>query len=125
MWEFATNMSEVLGGLLLLTWAVSGYRAGRLVFRPSRLVLDSTFLQGRYYEVSGRQVLSSAVAPSRVEWPLRPWSARERDVKPWSARVRPAMLASTSTTTSFAVSATVLDTSMSPRSKRPPTEEAR
>ena len=25
MWEFATNMSEVLGGLLLLTWAVSGY----------------------------------------------------------------------------------------------------
>jgi hypothetical protein len=84
MWEFATNMSEVLGGLLLLTWAVSGYRAGRLVFRPSRLVLDSTFLQGKYYEVSSRQVLASAVAPSRVEGPLRPWNARERDVKPWS-----------------------------------------
>jgi FtsP/CotA-like multicopper oxidase with cupredoxin domain len=36
MWEFATNLSEVLGGLLFLLWAISGYRAGRLVFRPSR-----------------------------------------------------------------------------------------
>src|SRR5215217_5972720 len=35
MWETATNLSEVLGGLLLLLWAISGYRAGRLVLRPT------------------------------------------------------------------------------------------
>ncbi len=39
MWELATNMSEVLGGLLLLTWAITGHRAGRLVLRPSRAKL--------------------------------------------------------------------------------------
>jgi hypothetical protein len=39
MWEFATNLSEVLDGLLLLTWAIIAYRAGRLVSRPSRAVL--------------------------------------------------------------------------------------
>jgi FtsP/CotA-like multicopper oxidase with cupredoxin domain len=35
MWEIATNLSEVLGGLLLLLWGIAGYRAGRMVFRPA------------------------------------------------------------------------------------------
>lgn len=35
MWEIATNLSEVLGGLLLLLWAIAGYRVGRLVFRST------------------------------------------------------------------------------------------
>jgi FtsP/CotA-like multicopper oxidase with cupredoxin domain len=35
IWEVATNLSEVLGGLLFLLWAISGSRAGRLVFRPT------------------------------------------------------------------------------------------
>jgi hypothetical protein len=35
MWEIATNLSEVLGSLLLLLWGIAGYRAGRLVFRPA------------------------------------------------------------------------------------------
>jgi FtsP/CotA-like multicopper oxidase with cupredoxin domain len=36
MWEMATNLTEVLGLLLVLAWTISAYRAGRLVFRPSR-----------------------------------------------------------------------------------------
>ena len=44
MWELATNMSEVLGGLLLLTWAITGHRAGRLVLRPSRAKLRRSAL---------------------------------------------------------------------------------
>jgi hypothetical protein len=35
MWEIATNLSEVLGGLLFLCWALTGYRAGRMVPRPA------------------------------------------------------------------------------------------
>ncbi|HEY0473041.1 MAG TPA: multicopper oxidase family protein [Kribbella sp.] len=36
MFEISANLSEVLGGLLFVAWAISGYRLGRLAFRTSR-----------------------------------------------------------------------------------------
>jgi FtsP/CotA-like multicopper oxidase with cupredoxin domain len=42
MFEPLTNLTEVLPALLLLVLAVAGYRAGQLVFRPSRGKLRSS-----------------------------------------------------------------------------------
>jgi hypothetical protein len=39
MWELATNLSEVGGGLLLVAWGITGYRAGRLAKRPTQTKL--------------------------------------------------------------------------------------